>query len=111
MKRTITTEVFAIASPYSHLTPEDLRSGDIAKHLSYLTTDMAGVDGYTVVGTGTVTVELYLPSDVAANQVAVLRKQVQNIRAEAQSKVNRLEDQIRNLQALTFEPANDDLAA
>ena len=111
MKRTITTEVFAIASPYTDLTPEDLRSGDIAKQLSYLTTDMAGVDGYTVVGTGTVTVELYLPSDVAANQVAVLRKQVQNIRAEAQSKVNRLEDKIRNLQALTFESANDDVAA
>ena len=111
MKRIITTEIFAIASPYSDLTPENLRTGDIAKQLSYLTTDMAGVDGYTVVGTGTVTVELYAPGDVATNQVAVLRKQVQNIRAEAQSKVNRLEDQIRNLQALTFEPANDDLAA
>lgn len=111
MTRTITTKVFAIASPYSHISPEDLRSGDnIAKELSYLTTDMANVDGYTVVGTGTVTVELYAPADVAANQVAVLRKQVQNIRAEAQEKINRLEDQIRNLQALTFEPANDEAA-
>jgi len=111
MKRTITTEVFAIASPYSNLKPEDLISGDIGSQLMYHTTDMAGAEGYIVVGKGTVTVELHSANDVAANQVAVLRKQVQNIRAEAQSKVNRLEDQIRNLQALTFEPASDDLAA
>lgn len=107
MKRTITTEVFAIASPYSRLTPEDLRSGDVAKQLSYLTTDMAGVDGYIVVGKGTVTVELYSPNDVAASQVQSLREQVKSVQAEAQLKVNRLEDQIRNLQALTYEPAND----
>lgn len=107
MKRTITTEVFAIASPYSRLTPEDLRSGDIAKDLLYSTNDMSGSNGYIVVGKGTVTVELYTPNDVAASQVQSLREQVKAVQAEAQLKVNRLEDQIRNLQALTYEPAND----
>lgn len=110
MKRTITTEVFAIASPYSRLTPEDLRSGDIGPALMYCTSDMSGADGYIVVGKGTVTVELHSPNDVAANQVAVLRKQVKAVQAEAQLKVDRLEDQIRNLQALTYEPANDEAA-
>jgi hypothetical protein len=111
MKRTITTEVFAIASPYSRITPEDLRSGDIGPQLMYCTTDVSSAEGYIVVGKGTVTVEMHSANDVVANQVVALRKQVQNIRAEAQSEVNRLEDQIRNLQALTFEPANDNLAA
>lgn len=107
MKRTITTEVFAVASPYSRLNPEALRSGDIAQDLIYSTDDMSSLDGYIVVGHGTVTVELDTPNDVAASQVAVLRKQVQTVQAEAQAKVDRLEDQIRNLQALTYEPAND----
>lgn len=111
MKRTITTEVFAIASPYSHLTPEDMRTGDIATTLMYCTSDMSGADGYIVVGKGMVTVELYSPNDVAASQVQSLREQVKTVQAEAQLKVNRLEDQIRNLQALTYEPANDELAA
>lgn len=105
MKRTITTEVFAIASPYSRLTPEDLRSGDIGSQLMYCTNDMSSADGYIVVGKGTVTVELYTPNDVAASQVQALREQVRVVQAEAQRKVDRLEDQIRNLQALTYEAA------
>jgi len=110
MKRTITTEVFAVASPYSRLTPEDLRSGDIGPQLLYATTDMSSADGYVVVGKGTVTVELHSVSDVTANQVAVLRKQVRQVQAEAEAKVSRLNDQIRNLQALSYEPANEEAA-
>jgi hypothetical protein len=110
MKRTITTEVFAIASPYSRITPEDLRSGDIGSQLLYSTGDMSSADGYIVVGKGTVTVELHSVSDVTANQVAVLRKQVEQVQAQAQAKVDQLQDQIRNLQALTYEPANDEAA-
>lgn len=104
MKRTITTEVFAIASPYSRLTPEDLRSGDIGHELQYCTTDMSGCEGYVVVGKGTVTVELHDSSEVAANQVAVLRKKAEKIRMESAEKLAIIEDQIRNLQALTYEP-------
>jgi redox-sensitive bicupin YhaK (pirin superfamily) len=110
MKRTITTEVFAIASPYSRITPEDLRSGDIGPHLMYSTTEMAGVEGYVVVGKGTVTVELHDSSEVAANQVAVLREKAKKIRMESAEKLAIIEDQIRNLQALTYEPANDEAA-
>jgi hypothetical protein len=107
MKRTITTKVFAIASPYSRLTPEDLRSGDVGANLLYSTTDMSSMDGYIVVGEGTVTVELRSANDVAANQVAVLRSQIKAVQADAQSKVSQLEDQIRNLTALTYEPADE----
>ena len=110
MKRTITTEVFAIASPYSRLTPEDLRTGDICQELMYHTSDMSGVEGYFVVGKGTVTVELHSANDVAANQVAVLRKKAEKIRMESAEKLALIEDEIRNLQALTYEPANDEAA-
>jgi hypothetical protein len=104
MKRTITTEVFAIASPYSRLTPEALRSGDIGSQLLYSTNDMSGSDGYIVVGKGTVTVELHSANDVAANQVAVLREKAKKIRMESAEKLALIEDEIRNLQALTYEP-------
>ena len=107
MKRIITTEVFAIASPYSRLTPEDLRGGDIGSQLMYSTNDMSNSDGYIVVGKGTVTVELHSANDVAANQVAVLREKAKKIRMESAEKLALIEDQIRNLQALTYEPAND----
>jgi hypothetical protein len=110
MKRTITTEVFAIASPYSRLTPEDLRSGNIGSQLLYSTGDMSSADGYIVVGKGTVTVELHDSSEVAANQVAVLREKAKKIRMESAEKLAIIEDQIRNLQALTYEPANDEAA-
>jgi len=107
MKRIITTEVFAIASPYSRLTPEDLRSGDVGPQLMYCTTEMTNADGYIVVGKGTVTVELHDSSEVAANQVAVLREKAKKIRMESAEKLALIEDEIRNLQALTYEPAND----
>lgn len=107
MKRTITTEVFAIASPYSRITPEDLRTGDIGPALMYCTIDMTSDEGYIVVGKGTVTVELHSANDVAANQVAVLRKKAEKIRLESAEKLALIEDEIRNLQALTYEPAND----
>jgi protein-arginine kinase activator protein McsA len=73
----------------------------------YSTTEMAGVEGYVVVGKGTVTVELHDSSEVAANQVAVLREKAKKIRMESAEKLALIEDQIRNLQALTYEPAND----
>jgi hypothetical protein len=71
---------------------------------------MAGVEGYVVVGKGTVTVELHDSSEVAANQVAVLREKAKKIRMESAEKLAIIEDQIRNLQALTYEPANDEAA-
>lgn len=104
MKRTITTQVFAIASPYSHVTPEGLVSGDIAAELMYSTNDMSSAAGYIVVGKGTVTVELFDRGDIASSQVSVLRQQVRKVQADAQAQVNCLEDKIRNLQALTYEP-------
>jgi len=105
MKRTITTKVFAFASPYNSISPEALRSGDIANELLYSIHDMSNTRGYILVGSGTVTVELDEPNDVAATQVQALREQIKAVEADAKNKVDRLQDTIRNLQCLTYEAA------
>lgn len=110
MKRTITTEVFAFSTPYAPVRLEDLGSEEIANKLCYTTHNMT-TSGYILVGRGTVTVELEDSSDIVSAQVAVLRSQCNKIRADAQSEVNKLEEQIQNLQALCYEPANDEIAA
>ena len=106
MKRTITTEIFAITSAWMKIGPEEIRTGDIGKTLLYSTNDMSSAGaGYTVVGKGTVTIELEEPETLVINQVAVLRQQAKRVRAESEQMLNSIEDKIRNLQALTYEPA------
>lgn len=110
MTRTITTEVFAFSTPYAPVRLDDLASDEIARKLCYTTHDMS-TSGYVLVGRGTVTIELEDSDDIVSAQVAILRKQRDQIRADAQGKVNQLEEQIQNLQALNYESANDEIAA
>jgi 2',3'-cyclic-nucleotide 2'-phosphodiesterase (5'-nucleotidase family) len=106
MKRTITTDIFAITSAWMNIGPEQIRTGDIGKTLLYSISDMSNAGaGYTVVGKGTVTIELDEPETVVTNQVAVLRQQAIRVRAESEQLLSGIEDKIRNLQALTYEPS------
>lgn len=61
--------------------------------------------GYSRIGTATVTVELHTENEIAANQLASLQKQLQEVRAENQQRENAILDQISKLQALTFQAA------
>lgn len=110
MKRTITTEVLGFSTPFEPLQPEDLAGDDIAKKLFYTTHNMTG-SGYVLVGRGTISIEIEDHGDIVAGQVAVLRSQLDKVRTESWEKIRSLEDKIRNLQALTYEPANDEVAA
>ena len=104
-KRIITTEIFAICPAWLNATPQRLASDEIAKELMYATSDMSGIAGYTVIGKGAVTIELDSVEEMVVGQVASLREEMGKVRAEAESRVNMIEDKIRNLQALTYEPA------
>lgn len=61
--------------------------------------------GYPLIGKATITVELLKPEEIHGNQVAVLRQQLQTMRAEHQRAQNALISQISKLEALTFEGA------
>lgn len=104
MSRIITAPINAYLSPYNRVTPEALRSGDIARDLFFTSVEMSS-PGYTLVGRGEVQVELISPDDFVAGEVTALREQAAKLRAEAQQKIDAIEDRIRNLQALTYEAA------
>lgn len=62
--------------------------------------------GYVHVGDAVVYVTIFAtPEDVVAANVATLRKQLQEKRAEARREQNELIDQINKLEALTYEPS------
>lgn len=83
---------------------ERLKDSNRVNDFTYHDSDMTEY-GWVEVGTAEIKVTLNVENkDIVKSQVATLRKQVENIRAEAQMKVNGLENQIKNLMAITYEP-------
>lgn len=58
--------------------------------------------GYTLVGTATVTVELYAEGQIQAARISALKSQLQTVRAENQQRENAILDQISKLQAIDY---------
>ena len=58
---------------------------------------------WTLVGTVDVKLSLLSPNDMVANQVATLRKQIDEARDQADRTIAACEDKIRSLQCLTME--------
>ena len=56
--------------------------------------------GWLRIGSAQVTFDVHDPAELANAQVASLRQQIQTVRAEAQHKVEQLEDAIQKLLAL-----------
>ena len=59
-------------------------------------------EGYTYIGTATVTVEVNSNDQIVMDQIKSLNTQLQAVRAEAQQKENQILLQISKLQALTM---------
>jgi len=55
------------------------------------------------VGTAEVTITLLPPEDTTVKHVEAIRKQITEVQADAQRKVNALEDRISKLLAITYE--------
>ena len=86
----------------SHLSPEDMHGDKVVQELAFCTADMR-TSGWTYVGEATITVDMVLsPSELIASKIETLKTQQAKVRVEAQEKLNRLEDLIQNLLAITY---------
>lgn len=72
-----------------------------AGFLAFTDHDMAE-RGWTEVGTAAAAVTLLRRDDATRHQISVLREQIDKIHAEAQTRVNLLEDRIKTLAALEW---------
>lgn len=58
--------------------------------------------GYSLIGTATITVELHTEDQLMAAKLAALKEQLQAVRAENQQRENAILDQISKLQAINY---------
>jgi hypothetical protein len=90
-----------------HSSPEYAKEGDLQDPdaLAFSNNDMRDC-GWLCVGEATIELEIKISQeDLMLSMCDTLRKQIENVRAEAQQKVNKLQDRIDRLQALTYQEA------
>lgn len=88
-----------------HPSPEYAREDDLQNFnvLSFTNNDMRDC-GWLCVGEATIELDIKISQeDLMLSMCDTLRKQIENVRAEAQQKVNDLQDRINRLQALTYQ--------
>lgn len=87
---------------HSHLSPQDMQGDKVIQELAFCTADMRA-SGWTYVGEATITVDMILtPNELVASKIETLKTQQAKVRVEAQEELNRLEDMIQNLLAITY---------
>jgi hypothetical protein len=88
---------------HSSLSPEDMQGKKAIEALAFCGANMR-TSGWTYVGEATITVDMILsPNELIASKIETLKSQQAKVRVETQEKLNRLEDKIQNLLAITFE--------
>lgn len=104
MSRIIETVVKTWIPDWSHIGPTELAELKDASRLAFTTHCMKSA-GWTYIGDATIRVEVITDTDtLVANKVEALRGQVEKIRADAHLECSRLEDQIQQLLAITYQP-------
>ncbi|MHB1098341.1 MAG: hypothetical protein ACYCZR_02185 [Burkholderiales bacterium] len=73
---------------------------DAVDKLSYANYDMSGTAGWLRVGTATISIEFDEEKEIISKKAEGLRKEIHTVRAEAQMKVERLEERLSQLLAL-----------
>ena len=99
--RTLTATTKVFASEYSGIGPKELETWEdeqLADRLIYSNTE--GIDGWTQIGTGTVTVTLFESEQVIACAVETLKAELQKTLADAEVKANMIREKIQNLLCL-----------
>ena len=89
-------------SKHSRLSPEQIAiaTGEqLVEDVSFTELNMA-TQGYTKIGTATIEFDLIDRNEIIDNKVAALRAELQGVKAEAQIKVQKLEDQLQSLLAI-----------
>jgi|TARA_R110002126_G_scaffold112816_2_gene251142 hypothetical protein len=95
-------KTIAWLSSTSNLSPEQILndSGDeLASQVMLTKLDMAK-HGYTRIGTATIEFDLISNKEMIENKVVALQAEMQIIKADAQVKVQKLEDQLQSLLAI-----------
>ena len=98
MKVTIT----AWLTKHSRLSPEQILTAtgeELVDSVSFTNLDMS-TQGYTKIGVATIEFELINRDEMIQNKVVALRAELQGVKAEAQVKVQRLEEQLQSLLAI-----------
>ena len=98
----ITTKTTAWVSNCCPLSPEQILNptGELlVKAASFTDTDMSAV-GWVKIGTATVEFDLIDRNEMIDNKVVALRAELQSVKADAQVKVQKLEDQLQSLLAI-----------
>lgn len=101
--KTVTGKTKAWITDSSGVTPDNLAKGKI-DGLTYYPNDMVSV-GWVFAGEAEITVHLVDTKTLIDNKVAALKEEAKNIRAEATAKCTKIEGQIQNLLALSFDGA------
>jgi hypothetical protein len=89
-------------SKHSYLSPEQLltaTSKQLVEDISFTELDMS-TQGYTKVGTATIEFNLIDRNEMIDNKIVALRAELQGVKAEAQIKVQRLEEKLQSLLAI-----------
>jgi len=99
---TVTTKTKAWIPGSSSASPADLLAGKRLDSIGFSSADMREY-GWTEVGEAEVTITLQDQQTMVANKIDSLREEAKAIRAEAAAKVTRIEGQINDLLALSFD--------
>ena len=86
----------------SAMSPEQLAKAsayDIVREVAFTNSDFSK-HGYTNIGMATIEFELINRDEMIQNKVVALRAELQNVKADAQVKVQKLEDQLQSLLAI-----------
>jgi delta-aminolevulinic acid dehydratase/porphobilinogen synthase len=100
MKTKTTTTVWLIA--HSSLSPNQVITAtgeQLVANVCLTALDMAK-HGYTMIGAATIEFDLIGPSEMIDNKIVALRAELQTVKADAQVKVQKLEDQLNSLLAI-----------
>jgi hypothetical protein len=98
----ITTSTIAWIPSHSSLSPEQILNptGDqLVRETALINLDMTS-QGYTKIGTATIEFDLIDRNELIDNKIVALRAELQGVKAEAQVKVQKLEDQLNSLLAI-----------
>ncbi len=100
MKVTSTSSVWITSR--CNLTPEQILNpvgGQLLREAVFIELDMTD-HGYTKIGTATIEFDLIDRDELIDNKIVSLRAELQGVKAEAQVKVQKLEDQLQSLLAI-----------
>lgn len=98
----LTSTATAWISNSCPLSPEQILNptGEILlKATAFTNTDMSAV-GWVKIGTATIEFDLIDRNEMIDNKVVALRAEMQGVKADAQVKVQKLEDQLQSLLAI-----------